>query len=231
MADILHMADETLFSFSPKKDGDSLGLISYLVPNTRMTYKEDLGYEEYVREVSDRIREDLARLVFLKTAVEALRLSDKMECQFTPEQKETILSLIDRMWMDGKYSLSTKPWMKDDPRIKILETFVNHSPIFEKLDFHFNPPGETNRLSVVDHASPNFTTNYNSENIATDEAFPNMTKKILEDTPYMSDSNSFSYMPKDDVVGINSKMESNFSFSNNSNIALNDSIQIKHKRS
>ena len=60
LADLLHMSDEVLFSFTPKKDGDSLSLNDYAVPNTRLQYDFDINVNDsqflsFLRPVIDRI--------------------------------------------------------------------------------------------------------------------------------------------------------------------------------
>ena len=89
LADLLHMSDEAIFTFSPKKDDDKLSINDYAAPNTLMWYYFNIEPE------------DIFSLCVLKTAAEILSISDKSNFLFTPKEKESIISFVDSAFFNS----------------------------------------------------------------------------------------------------------------------------------
>lgn len=223
LADLLHMSDEAMFSFTPGHGGDSLSLNSYAVPNTKLIYTEEM-FNEACR--------DLADLLFVKTVFNSIPISDTAEFLFSPEQNENLIGVVDGITPKGDYIQKTIPWITDRLWMKIMETFKTKYPLLSRTEFHFGPPEKRDAIQLKDQfLMRSAELNLKSENNAEDKSFIKMDTAVFDDTPYMSDKETFSCKMKDDILGIFSNIENNCSFSNQSNITLNDSIQIRHKRS
>ncbi len=222
LADLLHMSDEALFSFTPGHGGDALSLNSCAIPNTRLIYTEEMFNNAY---------RDLADLLFVKTVINFIPISDGAEFLFSPEQNENLIGIIDGITPKGEYIQKTIPWITERLIMKIMETFKTKYSMLSKTEFHFGPPKKSDEIQLNDQfLMRRAEFNLLSENNTKDESFSNMRTAILDDNPYMSDEESFSYEMKD-KLSIFSNIKNTCSFLNKSNITLNDSIQIRHKRS
>ena len=231
LADLLHMADEAIFTFSPKADGDSLSLNDYAVPLWRVRYTESIEPKDKFDGERDPYDKDYSKMSVLKTAAEILHLSDQTSCTFTPKEKESILSLVDALNPHGNYVQTTYPWVDDKINKKYLRTILTFLQFMGHLDFHYTPPKNTDVIPITDHSANYFNFSKESNKIVKDQSFSTTKKTILEDTPYISDKMAFRFNVKDDQFDIYDNIADSFSFSKNSDITLTDEIRIKQTRS
>ena len=214
LADLLHMADEAIFSFVPKKDGDSLSLIDAPMINCRWRYS------------LDSMAKDRIFWSFLSTAASAVLMSDKVGLHFKPEENETIISFIDSILskIENKHDDSLP--VHDNPKQRILESISSGMPMTGKMDFFFNDCGEKkDELNLQDSKEPDISVDMHTFHAVRSQAVPNVLKTFA-DTPYMSDEKSFSYALEDSKINIKSKPVEKFSYSQNSRISLNDEFSI-----
>ena len=220
LADILHMSDEAIFTFSPKKDDDKLSIGDYAVPNTKMWNYFNLDID------------DVFNPRFLKSAAEILSISDQIDCVFTPKEKESILSFIDNAVQNGTYSQKTGPWIDDKLNKKMLRTILTFYKMFTKLDFQYTPPKNTDRIPITDHSAERIKLKTTLDKIiVNDQSSTTAKMHFIEETPYISDMNAFKYSVKDGQLDIADSIENNFSLSDKSSITITDEFRIKQTRS
>ena len=219
LADLLHMSDEAIFTFTPKGD-DALSIGDHLSPHVKLWYYFNLNID------------DDFGLRFIKTAAEILSLSDQTDCIFTPKEKESIVSLSDKYGINADYVQTTSPWIDDKINKKLLRTFMTFLHMFSHANFHYTPPKKSDSLSMIDHLMEWIKFIKKSREDVQDTSFKKMKMHILNDTPYMSDSMSFSFGVDDNNrFNITDNIADSFSFSKNSDIALTDEIRIHKTRS
>ena len=214
LADLLHMSDEAIFSFVPKKDGDSLSLIDAPIVNCRWRYS------------LDTMSKDKIFWSFLSTAASALTMVDQAGFVFKPEENETVISFIDSVLSKIENKHDEGLLVHDDPKQRILESISSVLPMTGKMDFLFNNCNEKkDELNLRDPKEPDISVDMHTNHAVRSQAISNVLK-TFSDTPYMSDEKSFSYKLKDTALNINSKHLEKFSHLQNSRITLNDEFSI-----
>ena len=215
LADLLHMADETLFSFTPKKDGDSLSLIDAAMINCRWTYSFDASTK------------DKYFWTFLTAVASVALMSDQTKFIFQPERNETIISFIDGILSKIKETYDIDLTVHDNPCRRLLEVISSILTMTEKMNFKFdNASGGEDHLKLSDSKEPDIETDVKSF-YKTDDSYISNVLKAFSDTPYMSDEQLFTYIPKSLQLNLSLKNSNKFIFAQKSKISLNDEFSIK----
>ena len=214
LADILHLADETFFSFIPK-DSTSLSLNDGAIPNVKLFYNFDIS------------QSDEWKSLFLKTILNFIQLSDHTNFFFSPKEKETILSLID----NGLLNL--RLIKKDNNEIKmsfynlILKLILNIVHLSDQSSFLFTPKEKETVLTIVDKNIAKLNLS-NINELELKDQIKNLIFNSITDFINISDKNTFLFSPeeKETMVNIIDNCLSNFQLNFQDSENIKQSIYI-----
>lgn len=211
LADVLHLADETIFSFIPK-DSTSLSLIDGIVPDFKLYYHFDVS------------QSDEWNSIFYKTILNFIHLSDQVYFLFTPKEKETILSLIDSGILNLKINERLGNEVKDKFYQLILEGLLDIVHLSDQNNFLFTPKEKDTFLSVLDQNISNLNIDQKEE-IDLKDQIKDLIFNSLSDWIQLTDKKSFSFTPKEKEVILNI-IDKGFS---NLKLNLNDHKMVNQK--
>ena len=218
LADLLHLSDETVFSFIPKKDSTSLSIIDHVTPNIKLYYNFDISPTDEFNSF------------FYKTILNFIHLSDNACFLFSPKEKETILSIVLQCLLNTKLKKIEDIEVNDKLYQLFLKTITNYVNLSDNSSFIFTPKEKETLLGLIDQGILNLKLDKQIEQSIRDQIKDSVLKTNIEQLNFTEKSN-YNFIPSNqgNELNIVSHLSTKHSFINNndSNLSWADTIDIK----